>query len=216
VDITAPGESVWHAETDAVGGPYSHKRGNGTSYAVATTAAVCALWMGFWGRQNLIDQYTKPRLASVFKELAMKTARDPGGWETDKYGAGILDAEALLKEDLPDTPVAARMAIRASAAPRPLNVLDDVAEHFPDLSRAKVRSGVTKLLDTTEAELPKVLAKFGDELLFHVVTDPAVRARIRSPLPKAAKKADVVVAGARAGSRMQRTASAQFKQQSSL
>ena len=35
-----------------------------------------------------------------------------------------------------------------------------------------------RLLETTDRELPLVLAEIGDELLFHVATNPEVRARV--------------------------------------
>ncbi len=100
VDVTAPGEKVWkavagHGGTD-VGG------GQGTSFAVAITAGVAALWLSHHGRQNVIAAATQRQLSvqALFREVLMATARVPGGWDTNDYGAGIVDAEALLERSL--------------------------------------------------------------------------------------------------------------------
>ena len=58
VDITAPGASVWRAEIDRDGAsPYAVTRGNGTSFAVATTAGVAALWISYHGWAKLVRRY---------------------------------------------------------------------------------------------------------------------------------------------------------------
>ena len=57
VDITAPGESVWHAIAKK-GKPLTEvARGDGTSFAVATTAGVAALWLAYHDRERLISLY---------------------------------------------------------------------------------------------------------------------------------------------------------------
>src|SRR5207302_4211505 len=52
VDVTAPAESVWCADASKQNGAvtFSMIRGTGTSYAVATTAGVAALWLAHHGR----------------------------------------------------------------------------------------------------------------------------------------------------------------------
>ena len=183
VDITAPGESVWVARTsaDAPAPRYEHDRGSGTSYAVATTAGACALWLAFHGREALIAKYGAANVASVFKELVMRQGVDtPTGWDTGKHGAGILNVEKLLKAPLPPTPHAAGMHVRASATPAPLSVLDEIATFFPGVRLADVRSGLGRFLKTDEARLATLLGKHGDEILFHVATNALVRAKIRT------------------------------------
>jgi len=102
VDVSAPGESVPAAEaskqfTDRT------KLGSGTSYAVALTAGVGALWLAHHGRDALIARYGAPNLQRVFRHLLRRTARKPlGGWDGTRYGAGIVDAAALLAAPLPD------------------------------------------------------------------------------------------------------------------
>jgi hypothetical protein len=73
-------------------------------------------------------------------------------------------------------------------------------------------------LKTTEADLPASLSRLGDELLFHVATNPQVREAIagdaspaaRRPVPgrtTAGRRAAFAVAPAAADARFRRTAS---------
>ncbi len=181
VDVTAPGESVWvaHAGRDADTVDDSVEVGSGTSYAVATTAGACALWLAYHGRDALIGRYGTGQLAAVFKELLVRHGVDtPAGWRTDRHGAGILNVEKLLKAPLPPTPPADGLLTRASLAPRSANDLDQFLTYFPDDDPSRVRQGLVRALQTTERELPIVLAELGDELVFHVATNPALRERI--------------------------------------
>ncbi len=181
VDVTAPGETVWVARPGRDAGQTDDivDVGSGTSYAVATTAGACALWLAFHGRDALIARYGKAQLAAVFKEVLVTRGVDtPPGWRTDKHGAGILDVEKLLAAPLPATPPASGLRVRASVAPRALNDVDRFLTYYPDVDPQRVRRGLARLLKTTDSELPTLLAEFGDELLFHVATNPDVRARV--------------------------------------
>ncbi|HTV03389.1 MAG TPA: S8 family serine peptidase [Luteitalea sp.] len=181
VDVTAPGESVWVARPGATADPGDDvvAVGSGTSYAVATTAGACALWLAFHGHDALVARYGAGQIAAVFKEVLMKNGVDtPPGWRSDKHGAGILNVEKLLKAPLPATPPATGLRVRAAAVPRPENDVDRFLPYYPDVEPARVRRGLVRLLKTTDAELPAVLAEVGDELLFHVATNPEVRARV--------------------------------------
>ena len=212
VDVTAPGESVWVARTENKNGHlnYYRDRGSGTSFAVATAAGACALWLAFHGRDELIRKYGVPRLASVFKEIVMTSGVDvPPGWRTNDYGAGILNVEKLLGSALPDTPHAAGMHVRANAAPSSVNVMDEIVTFFPGVSRARVRSGLARFLNARETELPMILAEHGDEILFHVATNPVVRAEIRrTPAAPVAASRAMRKGGA---ARLARTASAAIR-----
>ena len=218
VDVTAPGETVWVARPGKNTGQDDDiiDVGSGTSYAVATTAGACALWLAYHGRDALIARYGKGQIASVFKEVLMtRGVQTPPGWRTDKHGAGILDAEKLLSAQLPSTPPAAGLRVRAMPmAPRRQNDADRFLPYYPDVDTERVRRGLVRLLETTDGELPTVLAEFGDELLFHVATNPDVRARvIASAGPKkrgqAIRRAGPAAAVARAGAapRLQREGS---------
>ena len=113
VDIAAPGESVWVARTERRNGrlEYYRDRGSGTSFAVATAAGACALWLGFHGRAELIKRYGLRNIASVFREVLVNYGVNaPRGWRTSDHGAGILDAEKLLRSALPDTPRVSKLS----------------------------------------------------------------------------------------------------------
>ncbi len=189
VDVTAPGESVWVARAGDSPGPADDRvaRSSGTSHAVATTAGACALWLAFHGRRKLIDRYGAKRIAAVFKEVLMsKGVTVPAGWDKSRHGAGILDVKKLLQAPLPATPPAAGMGLRAAApalAAAPPGPLDEFLPYFPGKSRPQVRRGLVKFLKTTEADLPETLVRVGDELLFHVATNPEVRATIAGEAP---------------------------------
>ena len=105
VDVTAPGEKVWKAIAgpggSAIGG------GQGTSFAVAITAGVAALWLSHHGRPAVIAAARQRQMSvhALFEEVLTRSARVPAGWDTDDFGAGIVDAEAVLNRSL-DGPVA--------------------------------------------------------------------------------------------------------------
>ncbi|UZE97469.1 S8 family peptidase [Alkalimarinus alittae] len=113
VDITAPGVGVWHGKSTRVSrktnygdylllkGVYTIEQGSGTSYATAITAAACAMWQAYHGRDALIRKYTKPLLFAAFKRVLINSCHTPAGWDTSKCGAGILDAQKLLQQSLP-------------------------------------------------------------------------------------------------------------------
>lgn len=101
VDITAPGHGIWVADFDDKGTEIV-LAGSGTSFSAAITAGVAALWISFWGKQHLLSIYPNIPLARVFRDILRRTADNAGGlWDTKRFGAGIIDAEALLKEPLP-------------------------------------------------------------------------------------------------------------------
>ena len=113
VDIAAPGESVWVARTERRDGrlDYYRDRGSGTSFAVATAAGACALWLAFHGRDELIQRYGARNIAPVFREILVTSGVNvPPGWRTSDHGAGILNVENLLRSKLPDTPRPTRLS----------------------------------------------------------------------------------------------------------
>ena len=190
VDVTAPGESVWRAN----GKTQTVERSSGTSYATATTAGVCALWLAYHGRDRLIAKYGARNVANVFKEILMKTANVPQGWDTKNMGAGIVDALAVLKAELPTSVAAGGMkglrAARAAAA-RPQTDFDELMHFFPDQPRPKIRKNVAALLGVSDEELDDTLRRHGPEIKLHAAIDPEMRRSIiRGPVAaKAGAKA---------------------------
>lgn len=104
--ISAPGFDVWYNRTqkseDSGAIFYTVDKGAGTTFATAYSASIAALWLSYHGRDFLIQKYGASRLADVFEQLVREHGRRiPEGWDTGNYGVGIIDAEALLKAELP-------------------------------------------------------------------------------------------------------------------
>jgi thermitase len=120
VDISAPGESVWHAGVSATGGE-SAGMGQGTTYATATTAGVAALWVARHRGTPLFDRLKQEgRLTDAFRLAIQKTSWRPDGtgptappngvtctqksWNPGAFGPGIVNADRLLAEPLAEPP----------------------------------------------------------------------------------------------------------------
>jgi serine protease len=174
VDITAPGESVWRADATA-GSSTAVGRSSGTSYATAHVAGVAAMWLAYHGGwQSLADRYGKRGVPQVFKEiLAGYGFSTVAGWDTSRFGPGILDAEAVLLAPLPAAaPARGMRAARATAiGGARQGDLISIAHLFPELSRAAARSGLIALLRVDDDRLDERLLEVGPELAFHLATD---------------------------------------------
>lgn len=100
IDISAPGENVYIADWDA--GTQVVRPGEGTSFAAPHLSAAAALWLQKHGASALRNRYNgQSRLADVFRSVVRASATVPGGWNTNQYGAGILNLKALLDQPLP-------------------------------------------------------------------------------------------------------------------
>ncbi len=189
VDITAPGESVWRARTEPPAN-YTVAPSDGTSYACATVAGIAAVWLAHHGLDNLRARFPGPRLPAVFKELVMSVGRQiPAGWRADCWGAGIIDAYALLNAPLPAAAPARGLRV---AARRPLaqeSVLDRIVRHFPQVPAARARKTIAETFGLSEEKLVRMLATFGSELEFWVATDAKVRADLLARMAPARGKA---------------------------
>ena len=104
VDVSAPAENVIRARVVQGSGPGADHvgQGQGTSFAVALTAGVAALWLAHHGRANLIAaaRVRGETLQAMFSRLVRATALRPGVWDPFELGAGVVDARALLEADL--------------------------------------------------------------------------------------------------------------------
>jgi thermitase len=171
VDVSAPGESVWRALSEK-GEPYQVERSSGTSYSTAMIAGACALWLAHHGYGELVSRYGRENVASVFREiLTREGVRRPSAWDTTRFGAGILDARALLRAPLPPT-------APAPLVPKLRSPVGGLLEYFPDESPARLRRALSTLLHASDRELDGVLRTLGDELSFHVATNPEFRLRV--------------------------------------
>jgi serine protease len=103
VDISAPGENVFRAKVHPGQSAKGTEIGQGqrTSFSVALTAGVAALWLAHHGRANLIGaaRARGETLQAMFVRLLRATARRPVTWDRANMGAGIVDARALLEAD---------------------------------------------------------------------------------------------------------------------
>lgn len=112
VDVSAPAENVFVARrTPDDGGIGVVKPSQGTSFATALTAGVAALWLAHHGRDAVRAAAAAHGLSvhHLFRAALRATARRPasGAWDTGRFGAGIVDAEALLALALADVPAPA-------------------------------------------------------------------------------------------------------------
>jgi len=181
VDITAPGESVWRAFSEKVDGAmqFSVAPSSGTSYAVATTAGTCALWLAKHGRAALRAKYPG-RVAAVFMNLLKSFGfRSVPGWKTSNYGPGILDAAALLDAPLPLQPPVIVSRPHAAIAPSQRSYAwARLQPFFPELSPEELARAVVPAFGKRAPVAAKRLADVVDEVEFLVATDPSVRASV--------------------------------------
>jgi serine protease len=180
VDISAPGESVWRARASRDDG-YAVERSSGTSYAAAHVAGACALWLakrGGWAA--LRRRYGAAGLAGLFREALQASAQKPAHWEAQRNGAGILDADALLAWRAPARAPArgARAASRA-AAPAPWTRIESF---FPQADGDAVHGALLAAFAPGARRTARRIEPLLDELVFHVATDPKLRAAIAARL----------------------------------
>ena len=176
VDLGAPGESVWRALAGK-DGSYAVERSSGSSYATAHVAAACALWLAkHGGWRALRSRYGAANLAGLAREALRASAEPPPGWDTQKFGAGILDAHALLAWRAPaQAPARGARAASRVAAP---DAWTRVAAFFPQADAAAVQGVLLSAFAPAVRRAARRLEPLLDEIVFHVATDPKLRAAI--------------------------------------
>jgi subtilisin family serine protease len=177
VDVTAPGESVWRATVRRDGKRlvYDVGRGNGTSLATTTTAGLAALWLSHHGRNSLVARYGAAKIPDIFTTILRQSCVKFPGWKEGKFGAGLIDAVATLAAPLPEVSSEQSGAIRVAADPHPeidRGGLATFRHLFDRLNETELASALTSLLQLPERDLPAVLDLIGQELAFHLATDP--------------------------------------------
>lgn len=177
VDVTAPGESVWRASVSEDGG-FGIGPGSGTSYAVASAAGACALWLAFHGRDRLLNKYGPRGLVRVFERMLAATVETPSGWDNSKYGRGIVNARALLERALPATAPSAVESKALAQKHAAEAVLDRVAALFPGVAAGKVCQAVAASFGVSAEAVPT----FASEIAFHLLTSPKLHEEVRRNL----------------------------------
>lgn len=177
VDVSAPGESVWVAAVDSGVRPprFHHDRHHGTSFAVATLAGVAALWIAHHGYGQIVERVGRSNVQAAF--LALLRARghrvppewSENGWDR-LYGAGIVDAYALLKAPLPDP-----VRLVPPAGPDDFDTVARLRGVLTDLDRNGVRTAISALLEIEDEQVDELPAAIVAELVFRVSENPSLR-----------------------------------------
>lgn len=172
VDIAAPGEDVYVAEAVLGGQGMKAIPGNGTSFATAAVAGAAADWIAFHGTARIKAAQGSRTRRDVFLQAMQASARVPAGWDKQRYGAGILDLERLLKQPLGAPTDQLRPPPRDDA----INLLSRTLDRDP----AEVRAGLDRMLKHP-ADFDAALARFGPELLDLAARDSEAFLRAMQP-----------------------------------
>lgn len=197
VDVTGPAEHIWKADIDGNGGP-AVVPSSGTSFAAASVAGLAALWLARWGKQRLLSLYQgRFRLATVFRKVLLDTCDPEPEGADGEFGRGIVNARKLLQAPLPtlaelqvsEAPLFEAFGA-AGAEPTAIAGWSAVASAFPNVPQPQLRSELSSLLGIPDAELDARLFGVGREVVFRILTDPALREALFSsgisPAPYAA------------------------------
>lgn len=172
VDFSAPGEHVWTAHIKEQGDPLDAvKAKQGTSFAVANTAGVAALWLAHHNLDR--DTVTLPPgtyMQDVFVDQVAASVTVPGDWASHngKYGAGIVNAKALLERPIPNA-TTLRQQRRAPLDEQSVaSLLADIMDWDADDLSAQLQEA----FGVEEDALPDVLDEYGSELMQLAMQDP--------------------------------------------
>ena len=184
VDVTAPGESVWRATVDKneTSMTYDVARSSGTSFATTITAGVAAMWLSHHGRDSLIARYGRENVPLVFQRVLRESCVNFPGWKEGKFGAGLIDAMRTLEAPLPDLASIDRSGIRARSDSHPQIDRGGLATfaHLFGMNRMRMVHPLSELMGVNEDELEHALDVFGQELAFHLATDPQAYREFRA------------------------------------
>lgn len=190
VDISAPGQNVYRAvvppggptDTDTVG------QGQGTSFAVALTAGVAAMWVAHHGRANVIAAAHErgETVQAMFRRLLQTTARRPSPWDAEAMGPGIVDARSLLEAGFdaglagPDPHADARASGASSVASLVTEAVDPAAAPDDALDWHKFGPELATTLLRRQAAGPPAGAHAEQlsEPLARSITNPLLRDRL--------------------------------------
>lgn len=177
VDIAAPGEDVYVADAVAGATGTASSPGNGTSFATAAVAGAAADWIAFHGTARIDAARGSMTRRDLFVQALQASARKPAGFDTSRYGAGILDLDALLRQPL-GTP-------GTQLRPPPRDDTVNLMARTLDRDPAAVRNGLSRMLGAPD-DLDAELRRFGPELMDLAMRDPDAFGRaLDAPDPQA-------------------------------
>lgn len=178
VDVAAPGESVWHAfarKGDNNQILFGVDRGSGTSFAVALTAGVAALWLAHHGgRKALGDKVGGvEKIPFIFQAILVDNCTELPGWDTKKFGKGIINAEATLAAKVDDYTEDKLINFNDLEQDYFQNnsSIDIYVNLFKETSNS-IQSALTELLNTRDSKLQYQLSEIGQELAFNFAINP--------------------------------------------
>jgi hypothetical protein len=190
VDLAAPGESVWRATLDEDGGDeFVTGMGTGTTYATATTSGVVALWVAKHKGTPAYERLkSEGKLVSTLRRLLHETAWRPGTagqpaaaecaqgleWDSGSFGAGIIDAKALLEAPLIEGAVGGERAASVEQLPLWSSLYRD------GVPLARRHEDYRRLFGVEDPAALESLAIFESEIMYHYAADEAVAAAIDS------------------------------------
>lgn len=186
VDISAPGDGVWRATFDEQN-DYTIGMGAGTTFATGTTAGVATLWLAqFNADPQLAILRNSGQLTRALREALAASSwrpensadkRPPGvscdgapRWQPLEYGAGIVNARALLERPL------------SQSLSRAVEI-DDAASRIPQwTSLYDSGRGATEIESDYEslfAPMPiEKSSAFETEILYHYTMNEEVRTAV--------------------------------------
>jgi hypothetical protein len=154
VDVSAPAEFVWRAHREKPSDPVDRiGGGQGTSFATALTAGVAALWLND-RRDDLIAALPAgTRLQEAFRACLRATADRPPGWDLTRFGAGIVDAERLLRSGCTAAGRLVPSVTRESYAEQVLAVGAQLVSDGASAKLAALVTGIASAQDLEGADL---------------------------------------------------------------
>jgi subtilase family protein len=206
VDFSAPGSCVWCAQVDWKTKPpgFVVTQSHGTSYAVAHLAGVASLWLALHGRHKLASTYGRQNVQALLLHVLRQpgVCRRPAGWNSAKWGAGIVDAERVLRQALPAPHALGGPGAFGHGAPDdPLERLAASAARSP----ATIAIWVNRVLGPGSSTDRELLRRFEGELAYHVASTSIQVAPSRAVGPSAAKPGSPPGASPQLAARLKRT-----------
>ena len=138
------------------------------------------LWLAKHGHPALVARYGAPNVQAAFLHVLRRpgVCRRTPGWDDTEYGAGVVDAEALLGEPLP-APFAVT-GRRAAAAGAPDDTIGRLAAQTATPAD-RVAAAIDALFGAGASADDAFLRRFEGELVYLSLVDDGFRALLATP-----------------------------------